>query len=301
MVWSLEGGCWQLVPESMVETEYTRACRRKPRFSTEYMNAYLYLRRNVRQHPWLRRFDELETWLNDHPGDFVALPVYPSRHAKNPLERALGEFVQTNVYQKKRSIEPHESPVSQAMHRLLFSLDGWSVMVSGLYAIRGRAPSIWAVMYEEVQAWKKDKGNPKQLSSDPQEKKLAMWLNHQTKLLKQGKLTAERRALIEKEKMQQTRWEQNFVETENWFSRHDVALQIPRRNSSDAEEKRAANFLDNQKKQLSKMTVARREQLSATSWWKVFVQGKSQAKKKRAAASESSCGAVLKRPAYASS
>ena len=56
LVWSLEGGTWQLTSKSSIETEYTRAFRRKARYSMEYVNAYLHLQR-VGHAGWLQKFD----------------------------------------------------------------------------------------------------------------------------------------------------------------------------------------------------------------------------------------------------
>ncbi len=300
LVWSFEGGSWQLVPDSAVETEYTRAFRRKAHFSREYINAYLYMQR-IGEQGWLDNFDELEAWLDQHPGDFAALPKYPSRHAKEKQEKRLSLFVEQNSWLKGFPVEEDGSPRHLAQQRLLVSLDGWSVDISqDRISIHGRKSSAWAVMYEEAKAWRfEHKTNPKRQSSDPAEKKLASWLHKQQKLRKQGKLSEQRRSFIEGDSMQETRWEQSFCKAQFYFAQHDAALQMPRKNASDAEEKSVANFLQNQIKRFSKLSATRRKQLVAESWWKHAKKIRAQSSKKRPAASTSSCAAVLKRPASA--
>ena len=93
--------------------------------SHEYVNAYLYMQR-IGEHAWLRNFDALEAWLDQHPGDFAALPKYPSRHAKEKQEKRLGLFVQRNKWLKVFLVEEDGSPRHLAQQRLLISLDGWS-------------------------------------------------------------------------------------------------------------------------------------------------------------------------------
>ena len=300
LVWSFESGCWQLIPESAVETEYTRAFRRKPGFSKEYVNAYLYLQR-IELKSWLENFDNLEAWLDERPGDFVSLPRYPSSHAKTKYEKRLGQFVEDNNFLRLHDVEARGSPVLLAKHRLLVSLDGWSVDVTReRIGIHGRKSSTWAVMFEEVVAWRREHGlwqNPRRESADPQEKKLAAWLHEQKKLLKQGKLSEQRRSFIEGDSLQESRWEQSFFQADVWFVHHDASRQMPRRTASDEKERRVAMFLENQRKRFSNLSVMQRKKLKATSWWKHAAKGSAPSVKKRSAVSMRSCDRVLKRPA----
>ena len=72
--------------------EYTRARLRKHQGQAwEYYNALLYLQR-IGENEWLKKFVELEDWLAEHPGLFVALAKYPSKHSKVADECRLGKM-----------------------------------------------------------------------------------------------------------------------------------------------------------------------------------------------------------------
>jgi len=191
LVWSMETGSWRLVEQGPFETEYTRAFRRKPHFSLEYVNAYLYLQRTGRK-AWLEKFDSLEEWLDNHPGDFVSLPRYPSAHAKDPLEKRLGQFIMWESIPCMRYLDldaPHRA-LELAEYRLLSSLDGWTVEVgSRRVAIFGRCANRWAVMFEEIDAWFQEHSEPpRQTSNYNQEKRFAWWWNEQWKMQKKWRL-----------------------------------------------------------------------------------------------------------------
>jgi len=272
LVWTLEGGTWQLVSESATESEFTRAFRRKARFSLEYTNAYLYLRR-IGQTRWLQKFDALEEWLEQHPGEFLSLPRYPSRHAKDIGERRLGAFVEKDNFLKRHDVEQRESAYLRAKFRLLSSLDGWLAKIaSQRHVVLGRCAGTWAVMFEELQAWRREHqktdGTPQQPrrnSQDPQEKRLAIWLKHQCQLRRQGKLEENRQRDIEGESMQESRWERSFFEAEFWFTMHPCKQ--PCSTASDGGEKAVAQFLRDQTRRWPRLSTERRRKLNATDWW----------------------------------
>ena len=276
LVWSLETGSWKLVKRGVCENEYTRALRRKPLFSREYVNAYLYLQR-VGEKAWLQKFDELEEWLDKHPGDLPSLPKYPSAHAKNKEERRVGQFIMWASLPCVRYLDVNDGlretkvrALELAQYMLLSSLDGWSVQVTSRREhIVGRCANRWAVMWEEMDAWFLEHGRPPlQTSSDKMEKRLAMWWKEQWKMQKRGKLQENREELLEEfsSAWLKGRWQRSFEETEQWYANHPG--REPARRARDAKEKCVARFISNQRSRQKELSAAQLQKLQSTKWWK---------------------------------
>ena len=280
LTWSIESGSWKLVARGPLDSEYTRAFRRKPHFSVEYVNAYLYMQR-MGKRTWLHKFDDLGRWLDDHPGDFVSLPEYPSPHAKDTEERRLGQFIMWESMPCMRYLNTVAPPTGRdglralelAQYRLLSSLDGWSVVISSRReAVGGRCPNRWAVLFEELEAWVREHDKlPRQASKDKQEQRLANWWKWQWTLQKREKLEKDREALLESISGAWSTgdWQRSFDGAQHWYEEHPG--QEPCQCASNAAEKAAARFVNNQRSRLKQLSAQQKQKLQGTAWWKTSV------------------------------
>ena len=254
--------------------ELTRArIRKHGGISREYFNMLLYLRR-VGCVEWLETFAELDEWLQQSQRTFESLPVYPKKRSKVPKERKLAEWVARN----RRYWVDNKNVIWQAQNYLLHTLDGWGAWIhdAGERNVAadmrgtGRSSSVWAVKFEEVEAWLLNNGVlPRQHSQDAKEKKLGSWLKRNRALRTKTLLDGSRQhmlGMVDPERSPHMVWNASFDQADRWFQSH---TEPPKRNASDDGERQIAVWLMHTKDRMRSKSLSedQKEKLASASWW----------------------------------
>jgi len=255
--------------------ELTRArIRRHGGVSLEYFNMLLYLKR-VGQDWWLAKFHDLDEWLQQSPRTFESLPTYPQKRSKVSKERVLAQWVSQQSRSLSRS---YGNAREEAQNHLLRSLDGWSAWIHDAgerdaafdMSHTGRSPNVWAVKFEELEAWVLSNDMlPKRSSEDSRERALGEWLKYNRARRKRKKLHDDRALVlgaVDAEKGPDFVWNSSLEAADQWFASHN---RKPKLSADGDMERKIAKWIENQRSRLKSKSLSENQlrKLADAKWW----------------------------------